>query len=356
MSMPAASQFEALLAQLPSEPGAELILRADGERATATLRPIAGPPRVFVRESGLLVELCAAADEQLPGHRLLAEPQLLATALASQLGTVANVRLVAWRPGRRAVLRIVLGSGRVVWCKLLDRKSWRRAMRAFAAMRVALAPLHLCLPELLLEDYCAYLAPNAPGDSLRALLAEGRLPPVTHIARGLMALAYTHGDDELPVLDFAAVRKATTAMLQKGAAQHGDLHELAAKVATLPDIEGNRATAFVHGDLHDKQIFVDDDRISLIDLEGVSIGDARFDLANLAEHIRLRDLQQTGRDQGFADVLLARCGMTPDAHATRAFRCMVRARLCGVYALRPRWTTLVTQLRSESLTLLDELL
>ena len=347
--------FERLVRELPREAGTEIILRRSGERATATLRHDGRPPRVFVDTATGPCELLPSTDTDLPGHLVLAAPAALRSLLEPHTGAIAGSQVVAWRPGRRAVVQVQLASGATAWLKLLDRKTWKRAQRAFAAVGDALEPMHLCLPQQLLPEVCGYLAAPARGRSLRTLLAAGEAPPMTLLSRGLLALGYTRVRGELPVVDFLGVRTATLDMLAKGGVQRPDLHELSAAVASMKAPEATTGPGFVHGDLHDKQLFVGEDTTSLIDLEGIATGDSRFDLANLAEHVRLRDLQQHGRDLGLADLLLARCGLHPDAAATRAFRAVVRARLCGVYALRPRWTTLVAQLRSETLQLLANL-
>lgn len=353
MNTQTSGTFARLLAGLPTDPGAELILRHDGERATATLRHDGRQPRVFVATDNSPHELLPSTDAGLPGHLLLAEPATLATAIEPHLGPMASARIVAWRPGRRAVVQVALKSGAVAWLKLLDRKTWKRANRVFDAVAEAMPPMRLCLPQHRFPEFCGYLAAAAPGTSLRTLLAQGNAPPLTVLTRSLLALGYTRTHGDLPVIDFASVRAASLGMLTKGAVLRADLDTIAAHLTDLPQPPSLAQPSLVHGDLHDKQLFVDDHGTSLIDLEGLALGDGRFDLANLAEHIRLRDLQQHGCDQGLADAVLARCGMHPEAPATRAFRAVVRARLCGVYALRPRWNELVTRLRSETLTLLE---
>lgn len=355
MSDPSVEAFAQLFASLADDPTAELILRHDPAGPTATLRRDGAPPRTFVATDAGPEELLPHTDAGLPGRSLLADPTALATVLGAAVGPVAHGRIVAWRPARRAVVRVTLQSGATVWLKLLDRKAWRRAESAFRAVAEAMPPMSLCLPTTLLPDACAYLAAPAAGQSLRCLLAAGRTPPMTVLSRSLMALGYTRLRGELPTLDFAAARRAALDMLQKGAQVRPDLLDVAAQLAGLPAPTAPATPAFVHGDLHDKQLFLTDDGASLIDLEGIACGDARFDLANLAEHVRLRDLQQSHSDQGLADALLARCGQEPAHAATRAFRAVVRARLCGVYALRPRWRELVTHLRQETLDLLRRL-
>lgn len=66
----------------------------------------------------------------------------------------------------------------------------------------------------------------------------------------------------------------------------------------LPALEA-RAEVLVHGDLHDKNIFGDDTKASLIDLDGLALGAPEDDVANLAVHLELRNLQAcTGLPHG----------------------------------------------------------
>lgn len=360
MSRLATAELARLVAALPPLPAdAELILRAGEPMPTATVRTTSAPPRVFAfadHASGTVVhEQRPGDDSGLAGAALLADPTALAARLRSLVGDVVDARLVAWRPARRAVVRITTAAGGTHWLKLLDRKNWRRARTAFAAVGTALAPLSLQLPTALLDDVHGYLAADANGTPLRTLLAgDGELPWTT-IARGVLALAYTPVHGELPAFDFERARRATLAALTTDAEPASPLTALATATSRLPAPAAPAAPGLVHGDLHDKQLFVAGERIAAIDLEGMAHGDPRFDVANLAEHVRLRDLQQHGSDRGRAERLLAHCGHAADDAGVLAYRALVRARLCGVYALRPRWQWLVDRLAHESRSLMETL-
>jgi two-component system, NarL family, sensor kinase len=66
----------------------------------------------------------------------------------------------------------------------------------------------------------------------------------------------------------------------------------------LPTLDG-RADVVVHGDLHDKNVFCDGSQVSLIDLDGLALGAREDDVANLAVHLELRNLQgRTGLPVG----------------------------------------------------------
>lgn len=348
------ADYRALLAALPTlDAGVELILRPTANGATATLRRDDAPPRLFATTPAGVVERFPHEDGELSGAPLLGDADRLAAAFAPLLGDLEDSRLVAWRPGRRAVVRLATTRG-VFWLKLLDAKSWRRAARAFAAVGAPLAPLRLATPLALRPELCGYVAASAPGVPLRNLLATGEVA-MTTLARSVMALAYTQVAGELPVLDFQKARAATLGSLQNALSLRPDLGDLAQRLAALVAVPAPAPVGFVHGDLHDKQIFVDADGATVIDLEGMGVGDPRFDVVNLAEHLRLRERQRGEPDSGRADELLSRCGLCPDDAVTLAFRAVVRARLCGVYALRPRWTRLVDVLHTEVQDLLERL-
>lgn len=364
MSVVAPQNWQQLIEQLPEVPAdAELILRSGKLGPTATIRYADVAPRVFVRNEHGVREQIPAFDQGLQGASLLAGDVALAEALTPIVGPIRSAELVSWRPGRRAVLRLDLENGESQWLKLLDRKSYRRAKRAFAALGSSLAPLKMMVPYALVPKWHGYIAKAASGMPLRAAIKANDEICWGGLTRALLAIGYTElqgGDDGkdavdgLPTIDFGHAQAAAVNMLQKGAALQRELAELADRVAQLPQ-PALVAKAVVHGDLHDKQLFIDSGNVSLIDLEGIGLGDTRFDLVNLAEHIRLRDLQQQQRDSGLADCVIARCCLDSNDPEVRAFRAVIRARLVGVYALRPRWRELVTQLRGEVAELVGEL-
>ena len=338
-----AAGFEALLGKLPPlEGGDELVLREESFGPTALVRKAQGPPLCCVWNGGAVELLDPAKDKKLPGASLLAAPTTLAAALPSDLGPIARTELVAWRPGKRAVLRIEAG-GSVHFLKLLDQKSYRRAALAFGSLGDGHGPLRLAKPACMLDEPCGYLVPCVPGTSLRQRLADGGTPPWPLVDAAIEALSSMPAAAELPTFGFADARTAAVKMLTKAAVRFPRCEEIAARVACVPAPQPRRH-GLVHGDLHDKQLVRSDDAASLIDLEGMARGECDFDLVNLAEHLRLRSLQQRGTDDGSGDALLDRAGMPTDDRA--AWRLCVTARLLGVYAMRPRWAALLRVLLS----------
>jgi hypothetical protein len=341
-----------LLDVLSRDPSAELILRGAGADTTATLRVPDVAPRVFGVVDGALVAHLPEDDVGLPGHRLLAGEAVAETCLSGRLGEPTSLRLVAWRPARRAVVRVGLADGTVVWLKLFDRKGHRRAAAVFAALRAADLGASVCLPTVELPDLAAFAFATAPGIALRDCASSGDPRLLAVVGAALATFGAASAVDGLPTADFESCRRASLDMLGKATAVCAELEPLVPALAAFVPPPPPDRPGLVHGDLHDKQIFVHGDSVALIDLDGAAHGDVRFDHANLAEHLRLRELQQGGGDSGRAERMLTALGTAIDAPGLREFRAVVRARLCAVYALRPRWRALVERLRTETLELL----
>src|SRR5262245_55278264 len=337
-----------LLAAMPQpDQNTEVILRPDGDRALAMVRTVGAPPRAFVLGGSGVEELEPAADPELAAARLFEKKSRLLRALAPALPDAESAQLVAWRPGKRAVVRVQAPSG--TWfVKFLDRKTYRRAERTFAQLAAAPLPLVFARATAFLPEHHAYVAPAAAGTCLRELFATQAPVDRAPVDWALLdaavhALAATPVDDEGPRIDFATAQDAGVRMLQKGQVLVPDLAPLAPRLAALTAPATVRA-GFVHGDLHDRQLFLTHERVHLIDLEGVGHGDANFDLVNLAEQARLRALQQAGADDGIGSAFLDRFAL---ADVRLRWAICVRARLCGVYALRPRWSALTARLAGE---------
>lgn len=337
----AASDFATLQASLPPlEQGDELVFRDDDGAACALLRQKRGEPRNFVFENGATRELRLFEDDGIPAARLCADTASLCAALEPAIGPVCEPRLVAWRPGKRAVLRMRRGET-TVFVKLLDKKTYKRARSAFERMRAAEMPLRLALPESMLHDHCAYAAVAAPGKPLHDMLADGQTPPWRLVDRAVRSLACAPCPEDLPRQDFASARDSAVKMLGRAACVDDRCARLAERVATLRAPQQTHE-GFVHGDLHDKQLFLAGDAAWLIDLEGCSRGDSNFDLVNLAEHLRLRALQRHGKDDGLCDSFLDRFAISRELRM--AWGLCIRSRLIGVYAMRPRHAQVVSAL------------
>ena len=173
-----AADFAAIRAAMPPlDPGTELILRPETDRPLAMLRPSSAPPRTFVMEAGVVRELVPHEDPKLPAAALLGDPERMCRELAPFAGPVSDPMLVAWRPAKRAVVRLRCADGRLVFAKFLDKKTYAKAETTFAGLAESAAPLHFARPLALLPAWHGYVAAGAPGRSLRDTLAAGGAIP-----------------------------------------------------------------------------------------------------------------------------------------------------------------------------------
>ncbi len=138
------------------------------------------------------------------------------------------------------------------------------------AVDLAVVP-GLSLHEILRRDPAGTSTESAIAQLAVALASFHRTPP----APGLLV---REPDDPIDWVETARL------------GEPGWRHELASIALQLPRLD-SRPTVMVHGDLHDKNIFCEPERIGLIDLDGVGLGAPEDDVANLGVHLRLRALQ-----------------------------------------------------------------
>ncbi len=308
----------------------------------ARLRTVAGqtavtaPGRVAVVEDTGVMLQAGGADRRLVD-------------LADVVGAPGS-ELVVHRPERRAVVRVTRGA--VVTYRKLSRPgpTVRRpdgvavggvrvpdvvasdaAAGSLESAELPGRPLHALLGDVGTTDGQVEAAFCAAGAALRALhgaepapgLAHHDVGAEWHVARKWVDHAVAH-----EVLPAAAVSSARRA-----------LEDLRTRFDRLVD---PATTAVVHRDLHDKQVLVDDgDRVGLLDLDTLALGDPALDLANLAVHLELRVLQGwCGPERAASAGSALLDGYRPTAAVVAgldAYAAATRLRLACVYAFRPRW-------------------
>lgn len=140
---------------------------------------------------------------------------------------------------------------------------------------------------------------RAPGSSLHDLVRQPE-PGGTNILHQAIdqigvSLATLHGTDAPADREPATVHRPHQWVQIVQRAEPDVAAELAPLAERLPELAPTQPT-IVHGDLHDKNVFASSDGVALIDLDGVGVGVAEDDVANLGVHLELRALQ-AGRDQ-----------------------------------------------------------
>ena len=229
-------------------------------------------------ETGSLTIADPADDPRLPG-------------LGSVLG---EGRLLGYRVNRRAVLAVGDGFVKVV--------RPRRLAAVVAAHRLTVsAPEGPVLPRVVgTADVGIIRLSRVGGVSLHELIRgnpePGTLldkePILFHVARALARFhrSPTSGAPNLPAGHDPADWVATVARAEPEAAHR--LQRIARSLPPLPPAP----PALTHGDLHDKNILIDPcgPTVGLVDLDGVAVGTAEDDVANLGVHLGLRALQAGG--------------------------------------------------------------
>jgi hypothetical protein len=316
------------------------------------LRTPAGP-RWFVHDEQGCREQRPEQDGALP-----------LSATMSSLARTGHVETLAWRPGRRLVLRLDRDGGSLVLKGHRPRRSADAAARHRAADAV-LAGGQVATAELLVHDEA--------GACLTFRRVEGRA----------LTLSVT-GQERFFRLG-AALREAHTRPAPEGLPEHGPRDELdllgrledravqaacglPARYAELRERLGSLpppeplALAFAHRDLHDRQVLDTGAGLVLLDFDLAARADPVLDAANLLAHLKLRALQGVVGASDDSVLLLGRAlldglgGRQDDgfAHRLRYYQAATFLRLLLLYRLRPRWTDVLPGLARMAERCLDE--
>lgn len=225
-----------------------------------------------------------ADDKRLPG---------LARALRSG-------QLVGYRWGRRAVVRSDDG-----YVKVLRPSRVEALVDTHRRLHEAEIPVRF--PRIVSANGDGRVELEAlPAASVHDLIRSQRSHrlalPIERIAEALADLHGIHrgaGPSGPSADDRPEIWPATVARAEPDAANRLEL--IAAQLPPLRPVP----PVLIHGDLHDKNILVSDRSVGLIDLDGVRIGSAEDDLANLGVHLQLRCLQ-SGRPLAVGEELAVR--------------------------------------------------
>lgn len=219
--------------------------------------------------------------------------------------TLEAGRLIAYRPGRRAVVAATDGSrfNKVVRAGRTERiaHAHRLAHRAngYASPevlhldergRIELGAVHgPRLHDLLCDHPAAPPHPHRATRDTTPAATRGSVVPLDALAELLRSLRSTPLDDTVPAATLDTPQRWIGIV---GRIEPALVPRLEQVASGLPNVsaEGDGA---VHGDLHDKNIIVRTGApvFGVIDFDGLAQGAAEIDVANLAVHLGLRRLQ-----------------------------------------------------------------
>ena len=315
-------------------------------------------------------------DPALPGLAMAADPNTLRQRLRPQPAEV-TVEPLRYRPRRRAVLRYRFDGQRVRYVKVVTPPRAKRLLSFAEALRTAGSGLRLALPIGRVAPGVVLL-PVLPGRPLRDLLCAGDRLPEPHRLAGLAdelhrCCAATFADPPPgsdrcgpgpgptrrrvdPVTALCAAQMVARLLPDAGATA-GRVAEAVINSAEESEPPDDR---IVHGDLYENQVFVDGERLGLLDLDDLGPGDPLLDAANFSAHLLL--LGASGPSPAAAsilryrDELRAACCRRLDAGpadlAWREAYCLLRLASGPFRVLHPAWPRRV----ADRLTLASDVL
>jgi len=321
-----------------------------------------GSSSVLVQESGsnTSLDLMGARwevfpiqeDDGLPGRRLLRNGAEGLQDLVALPGPL-NCSIVTHRLGRRAVIRVCTADFKTTrYVKLLNTKAYRKAINVFSSLEGPVTHL-VVQPRTADKQNAALVFDEVQGSSLHDRLWAGDAVYLKSLARSLSVFASVPPLAASRLRDIESERASALRALSDSETLHTEFSELQEALGELSPFE-LPGSALLHGDLHDKQVFLHGSAVRFIDAEGIAQGSPLIDIVNLAEHLRLRDRQGCVGAASLAIRLEAATGLDSRDPTIRVLRAVTRARLAGVYGRRPWWWDLAETLAVDAMSLLRE--
>ncbi|PYG00473.1 hypothetical protein SAMN05216184_10343 [Georgenia satyanarayanai] len=274
-------------------------------------------------------------------------------------------RLVAHRPGRRAVVRVSGTDGTVREYVKVVRPGKAPDLARRGGLVAELVGDVVPVPRLVDASrvergvLCWSVVPGrtlhdlgadggwGAADARAAWEAAGRAVARLHAAPAGPVEA-RHGAEE----ELDAVASWLGPAVAHGLLDAGTVARARERVtAVLRNAPADPVLGVLHRDLHDKQLLLDDaGTVGMIDVDTLAVGERALDVANLLVHLELRqaqgllvpDLAAAAR-HGF----LAGVGDVPRDRVS-AYTLATRLRLAGVYAFRPRWRSVAADLLQQA--------
>lgn len=290
--------------------------------ATTAAGPPAGTLNVVAEHAGS--ELAVGVwrwpfDPELPAleRSVRSTAEVLVGAGLTDRGAAVGVEVVAYRPTERAVLRVTAGES-TWYLKIVTPAAAPQIVRRHRLLHEHGMPV----PEVVADDPAQgwMLLSELPGPTLRDLIKQDAprwIEPAT-----LRSLVRELGGVDPDGLTAMRSRIADgpyhAALLSTVLPEHGDrLNRLRDHLEAEGSTARERPRGFVHGDLHERQLIVDDGRIvGLLDIDEAGRGDPIDDIAVPAAHLAHRSLTAPNgaRIRTFVDDLVHSSGRDQAPH------------------------------------------
>jgi aminoglycoside phosphotransferase len=232
-------------------------------------------------------------DPVVEGLPIAVTAERLAPLFASTLRAPLTLKVVAYRPTERAVVRVLDGAGRTTYVKAVRPAAVQALVDRHQQLRTAGLPV----PEVIDADIASGLVVLAelPGPTLRerikADLAGRPTPEALLRLTGQLARIPAAGLPKVAgrIRDAMSHARVLESVAPDVAQQLRELVVIFAR--SLPEVDA-RSGGVIHGDLHEGQLIVNDggEVVGLLDIDDLGLGDPLDDLATLAAHTRFRAL------------------------------------------------------------------
>lgn len=303
--------------------------------------------RFFVLEQNELSELLAENDSKIPLVSSLRESR-----------SINDDTIISYRPGRRLVLR-PMDDNQGCILKAYKKNKSLQAAKNYAIAQSACEQGGFDIPELLQYESktdCLVMArrightPEISGGAIAIWAGIGSRLRKFQSSRSQSDLDEFSSRDELQVLDERAKRFLLCLNALPETWQAGR-ERLDTASINLP----KAMMGLAHRDLHDGQLIVAGEDISLLDFDLICRADVALDAGNLLAHMKLRTLQgrHHGGDSAYGDCSeaflsgLGRRLETGFESRLHFYQATTFYRLALLYALRPRWSHLTEPLIAE---------
>ena len=266
----------------------------------------------------------------------------------------SGAKVLGYKPLHRCVIRAGDSPASEWIAKLYGGNRDAQAAQTYAQLDDcnAAGPVVIALPEQHDRPRRTLCWRVSPGELLLQSLASHQRPEL--VRRAAEVIAHLHGrdtrwvrrhtpDDELATTARWARFAATVSPALNARLEHAleGLRVAAAKLPAGPYVPSHR-------DFYDKQILVDSERSTLLDLDMACLAEPELDIGNFLAHLQLRELQGSLNGAGPLSIEFTRhywaLGGSIEPVRLEFYEACAQLRLACVYLVRPQWTGLTGRL------------